>query len=161
MKPVKSKTAKTQSPSERLEAIGIESICEYVASGESLRSWCIKNKLNQRTVLDWIEADKDRSAHYTRAREEREEQVFESLDDVSDRATTAETNVEVAGLRLKSDNIKWKLARMNPKKYGDRQILSGDPDAPLGGAKIDLSKLTDAELQSYLALQRKLEGQGK
>ena len=46
--------------------------------------------------------------------------MFEELDDVSEEAVKAETAVEVAGLRLKADNIKWKLARMNAKKYGDK-----------------------------------------
>ena len=53
------------------------------------------------------------------------------LDDVSEQAVKAETAVEVAGLRLKADNIKWKLARMNAKKYGDR--LQNEHSGPEGG----------------------------
>lgn len=117
-------------PSERLAAIGIDAICEYVSSGDSLRSWALKNGFSQRTVLDWIEKDEVRSAHYARARDERAELVFESLDDIGDQAVTAESAVEVAGLRLKADNIKWKLARMNPKKYGDKLAVGGADDLP-------------------------------
>ena len=125
--------AKVLTPSERLNAMGIESICEYVANGASLRSWCLVNGFNQRTVLNWIEADEGRATHYACAKDDRADLAFEQLDDVSEQAVTAETAVEVAGLRLKSDNIKWKLARMNAKKYGDRQQLdhSGQVDITL------------------------------
>ena len=115
---------------QRLDAIGIDVICDHVASGESLRSWSVENNLPNRSVNDWIEADVYRSAHYACARDERADVVFDSLDDVSNHAVTAETAVEVAGLRLKSDNIKWKLARMNAKKYGDKIQHGGADDLP-------------------------------
>ncbi len=118
-------------PSEKLTAIGIDTICEHVASGESLRSWCIANGYSPRTVLDWIEADQNRVAQYARAKEDRADAVFELLDDVSDQAVTAGTAIEVAGLRLKADNIKWKLARMNSKKYGDK--VQSEISGPDGG----------------------------
>lgn len=117
-------------PTERLEQIGIEAICAYITENNSLRSWAIKNGFVQQTVINWIEADEKRSRHYARARDERADFVFESLDDVSDQAVKAETAVEVAGLRLKSDNIKWKLARMNAKKYGDKMQVGGAEDLP-------------------------------
>lgn len=127
-KPV-GKHQSTPTPSERLNAIGIEAICAHVANGESLRSWTLSNGFVQQTVIDWIDADETRAGHYARAREERADTVFESLDDVSEQAVKAETSVEVAGLRLKSDNIKWKLARMSPK-YGDKLQVGGAADLP-------------------------------
>jgi len=33
--------------------------------------------------------------------------------------------------RLQVDARKWMLAKMLPKKYGDRTTLAGDPGAPL------------------------------
>ena len=30
----------------------------------------------------------------------------------------------------------WQLARMAPKKYGDRQILAGDPENPIASQTI-------------------------
>lgn len=122
--PVKGKPL---TPSERLSKIGIAAICDHVASGESLLSWTKANGFNYVTVLNWIEADSKRAENYARAREVRAEVTFEALDDVSEEAAGADTAVKVAGLRLKADNIKWKLARMSPKKYGDRveQVHSG------------------------------------
>lgn len=128
------KAAKKNNPgkttSEILNSIGIDSICLYVASGESLRSWAIGQGIPPQSVIDWINADQDRSVQYAHARDDRADAVFESLDDVSDQAVRAESAVEVAGLRLKADNIKWKLARMNAKKYGDKVAIGGADDLP-------------------------------
>jgi hypothetical protein len=33
--------------------------------------------------------------------------------------------------RLRVDARKWIAAKLKPRKYGDRQILAGDPDNPL------------------------------
>lgn len=117
---------KPKTPSQRLEEIGIEAICDYITSFESLRSWCIANGFNLRTVNNWIDSDKARATHYARARDDRADAVFDSLDDLAEQATRAKTAVEVNGLRLKADTIKWKLARMHPKKYGDRLNLDAD-----------------------------------
>lgn len=132
---------KQLSPADRLDAIGIEVICDYVANGDSLRSWALNNNFAQQTVINWIEADETRARHYARARDDRADAVFESLDDVSERAVNAESAVEVAGLRLKSDNIKWKLARMNAKKYGEK-IQHGGAD--------DLSPIKITRIESVI-----------
>lgn len=121
----------TTTPTQRLDSIGIKVICEYVANGDSLRSWARANGFVQQTVIDWINADETRAGHYAHARLDREDGVFDSLDEVSQLAIRAATQVEVAGLRLKADNIKWKLARMNAKKFGDKTTIAGDVDNPL------------------------------
>jgi len=134
-KPVKAE--KPLTTAQRLDAIGIDAICAHVESGESLRSWSIANGLPNRSVNDWIEADAERAAHYARARDERADTVFDTLDDVSAAAVNADSAVQVAGLRLKSDNIKWKLARMNAKKYGDKLDIT---------AAVTTSSMTDEQL---------------
>lgn len=142
--PAKKAMKAVLSPSERLSAIGIEAICEYVASGNSLRSWSIGQSFAPKTVEDWIYGDPDRSAHYARARDDRADAVFESLDDVSEQAVSAANAVEVAGLRLKADNIKWKLARMNAKKYGDKVELEHS-------GNLTVKRLTDDQLMELAA----------
>ena len=120
VKPAVKQETKPLTTAQRLDAIGIEVIRAFVASGESLRSWAVANGFVQQTVINWIEADEDRVGQYAGARSDREDTVFDSLDEVSTSAVSAKTAVEIAGLRLKSDNIKWKLARMNAKKFGDK-----------------------------------------
>lgn len=117
---VKTVKPKTLTATQKLNAIGIDAICDYVASGESLQSYCTNNGFSPVTMLRWIDADPKRMEDYARARHVRADLTFDSLDDLSDDAVASDNAVTVAGLRLKCDNIKWKLARMNAKKYGDR-----------------------------------------
>lgn len=133
---------KEPSPSEKLKAIGIEAICKGISDGMSLREWCRKNGFAIVTVHSWIDADKERAEQYAHAREARAEAKFEHLDEIGEQAARAETAVEVAGLRLKSDNLKWTLSRMNPKKYGDKLELAGDKESPL---TVQIVRLSDAD----------------
>jgi len=69
------------------------------------------------------------------------------------------SQVSIAHARLRVDTRKWLMAKVQPHKYGDSTTLRGDPDAPLiPQKKQDLSKLTEAELATYIALAQKVEG---
>lgn len=128
------KTVKTV-PTDRLNKVGIEAICEYVANGDSLNSWAKLNDFTLQTVQNWIDGDEKRSGKYAKARDKRSEAVFEALDGICMEALAESRGLNsgpiVAAYRLKIDTIKWKLARMAPKKYGEKIEIAGDPDAPL------------------------------
>lgn len=96
-------------------------ILDWLLTGESLRAYCRQDGAPSIfTVLRWISDDKDFEQQYTRAREMAQEVAADALEDIGEEAVRAETAVEVAGLRLKADIVKWKMARMAPKRYGDK-----------------------------------------
>jgi hypothetical protein len=104
-------------------------VLSRLAEGRSLRSVCQDEEMPSiSTVMKWLREDDAFSQQYACAREARADVMFEELDDVSEDAAGADSAVKVAGLRLKADNIKWKLARMAPKKYGEKiqTELSGE-----------------------------------
>lgn len=106
-----------------------QEIIRRMCDGESLRSICrTPNYPAHSTVILWTNTDAEFSDQYTRAREERADVYFDRLDDVSADAEAADSAVKVAGLRLKADNIKWQLAKMAPKRYGDKLELAGGLD---------------------------------
>lgn len=94
--------------------------------GMSLRESCEKNAVAPSSFMRWVEEDAALAEHYTRARARLLDLKAEELEDIGERAATAETAVEVAGLRLLSDNRKWLLSKLAPKKYGDKLALGGD-----------------------------------
>jgi hypothetical protein len=103
-------------------------ICERIANGESLRAICRDPAGPGFTEAYWrkvAEQDPELGAQYTRAMMMRADARFEELDELGDKAIRAETAVQAAGYRLKADNLKWSLARMSPKKYGDKLEHSG------------------------------------
>lgn len=119
-------------------------VIEALNNGQSLRSYCDNGQGRPKvpTVIAWLSDDPQFSEQYTRAREAGADVLFDDLDDVSDEAVRAVLPVQVQALRLKADNIKWKLARMAPKKYGDKLQVD---------AKVEEVPKNDADLVAALA----------
>lgn len=108
-----------------------ESILAELMTGRSLRSILRDPGMpNRDTVYRWIVFDKDKSDQYARATEIRADEIFDELinisDDSGDDIITLDNGKDVINHkvilrdRLRIDTRKWILARMNPKKYGDR-----------------------------------------
>lgn len=103
-------------------------ICERMAEGESLRAICKgKDMPAKRTVLRWVAADEKLAAQYAEAQQMRAEHYFDEIIDIADSKSDPQKT------RVQIDARKWVLARMNPKKYGDKftQELTGDGGGPL------------------------------
>lgn len=133
-------------------------VFERMARGESLRKACEAEGLCSPTVLLWANEDAAIADQYTRAMLARADAKFEELDDVSEEAKTAQSAVEVQGLRLKADNIKWQLARMNARKYGDKLAIGGADDLPAIQSMDDSRLLARA---AEILASAKGEGSGK
>lgn len=103
-------------------------ICERMAEGESLRAICkAKDMPAKRTVLRWVAANEKLAAQYSEAQQMRAEHYFDEIIDIADSKSDPQKT------RVQIDARKWVLARMNPKKYGDKftQELTGDGGGPL------------------------------
>jgi hypothetical protein len=108
----------------------IDEICDLISSGLSLRKAIEQSDSIPKTVfLDWIAKSDDKADQYARAMEERTELKFESIQSdylevpVLNPVTGAIDSAWVALQRLKIDAKKWELAKLMPKKYGDRLDL--------------------------------------
>lgn len=125
-------------------------ICERLASGESLRSVCRDDAMPAcSTVFLWMQKHKAFSEQYARATSARAdlfaEEIIEISDDGSNDTSTDDDGHTVvnhdviARSRLRVDTRKWLMARMMPKKYGDRvtQEHVGDPENPVQITRIE------------------------
>ena len=105
-----------------------DAICQRVAAGESMRTICADDGMPSRqTVLNWLEAHPAFLAKHARAREAQADVMDERIMDAAE-ACTPET---APADRVKIDAFKWRAARLNPKRYGDRTTLAGDPENPV------------------------------
>lgn len=112
----------------------IEQIIRRICDGESCRS--ILDNADRSllpdysTFLAWVEADEDLAKHYARAMELRAEKLFDEIIEIAD-SSNADLDVSddgklvvigeaVTRSRLRVDARKWALAKMQPKKYGDK-----------------------------------------
>ncbi len=123
-----------------------DTICSRIAEGESLREICKDDDMPERvTIYRWLQADPDFCNHYTRAREDQADTLADEIIAIADEQpeVIAVLNKNGELIEHKLDNAflqwqknrmdarKWTAMKLKPKKYGDRQILAGDSEAPL------------------------------
>lgn len=120
----------------------IDDVCGRIISGESV-SQCFASKgegyPDEATFWRWLAADETLDAQYERATIRRAEIQAQEVVNISDEApqmvsTQFGEHVDlgwVAWNRNRTEARKWVAARMRPKRWGDKQILSNDPDNPI------------------------------
>lgn len=134
-------------------------ICDQLSEGASLRTVCAaENMPDKSTVFRWLFNRKDFCDQYTRAKEESADAMAEDVLDIADDGINDYMKVygddeEVYGWKLNGDAIqrsrlrvetrKWLMAKMKPKKYGDKIEHSGDVQVQvipiMGGASTNPS----------------------
>lgn len=101
-----------------------EEICDRLATGEGLRSICRDPHMpTEMAVRKWVEVRADFGSRYAHARELGFDSIAEEIIEISDGPILHNgdpDNALVQHARLKSDNRKWLLSKMMPKRYGDK-----------------------------------------
>lgn len=138
-----------------------DKICEGITLGYSVRTVCKPDEMPAiSTFYRWLREHDEFQKQYARATEERTEAMAEDILDIADDGTndwTTKTNKDgseydvvnsdvIQRSRLRVDTRKWLMAKMKPKKYGDKI------DVTSGGDKInDNVHLTDEELNAKIS----------
>jgi hypothetical protein len=117
-----------------------------IAEGKSLVQACRDGEITRSVVYEDLLSDQTFADNYARACEIRADAVFDDLFEIADDGTNdwMERNAEenkgwvengeaLGRSRLRVDARKWALARMNPRKYGDKitQEHTGGNGGPL------------------------------
>lgn len=111
-------TKKTGRPSDYLPEVAAD-ICSLLASGESLRKVCGRPGMpDKSSVFRWLAEHEEFRDQYAKATEARADAIFDDIFDIADDVN--EEAAAVAKARLRIDTRKWALARMNPRKYGEK-----------------------------------------
>ncbi len=107
-------------------------ICSQISTGNHLNAICKQDNMPTRTtVYKWLETNPTFADMYVRAREERTDLMADEIIDIADQ--TFEDAAAVMKARLRVDTRKWLMAKMSPRKYGDKiqQEITGDVDVSL------------------------------
>jgi hypothetical protein len=134
----------------------IEEVLTRLESGEPLLTICKDDHLPEaRTIYYWLDDDPAFFSRYQRAREIGYDQIA-----ITARETTrgrGDSTEDVARDKLIVDTDLKLLAVWSPKRYGNRQIVSGDKDADPVQVKstMDYSRLSVDELRSLMAIAEK------
>jgi hypothetical protein len=142
-----------------------QELCTRIASGRSVRDVCDDEDMPERSkVYRLLAVDDGFANQYARAMDARAyalaEELFEIADDGSndwmrrngkDGETAWQENGEaIRRSALRVDVRKWALARMAPKRYGDKVTVSGPGDNGEHVVKIEADEAF-ARLASRLA----------
>ena len=133
-----------------------DEICPRISKGESLRSIEKDSRMPSAvTVYSWL-LDEEKYAdffkQYARARDTQAEVIFEELQELSDESVEdiagddKSDGARVQARKLQVDTRKWILARMKPRKYGDKMDVTSDGKA-LKGNTIVFKEFDGAESQ--------------
>jgi transposase-like protein len=135
-------------PAEKLAAF--KKVIQAIELGASVRSATRStDTVNASTFHEWIAADAELAKQYARATELRAEAIFEDILSIADE-NHKDVYIDPEGCervdkdvvqraRLRVDARRWVLAKMQPKKYGDKlDVTSGDKPlvAPIIGMVI-------------------------
>jgi hypothetical protein len=92
---------------------------------------------SSKTFYEWLDNDEGKIKRYARACEARADVIFDEIVELADKQDADVVGEDQFGNpivnhniiqrnRLQVDTRKWMLAKMNPKKYGDKVEHSGD-----------------------------------
>lgn len=118
-------------------------VCSELSKGPSLKSICetFPHLPEAQTIRGWAARDPHGfGVKYAAARQLQMEAIEDELRDVASRK-----GGDVNRDRLHVDTLKWSMAKVAPKKYGDRvtKELVGDGGGPV---KVDVTGMTDEKL---------------
>jgi hypothetical protein len=115
-------------PSDYTEHLADE-ICDRIAAGESLRKICETEGFPHRiTVIRWLAAHESFATKCARARLMQADLMDDKILDAAEDCD--EENYQ--STKVKISAYQWRASKLAPKIYGDRTVLAGDKDAPLG-----------------------------
>lgn len=123
-----------------------DKLCEGLIEGKSLREICKADDMpSTSTVCRWLGKHEEFREQYAHARTAQADALFDEILEIADdgsndyvarkgeegEETERVDHDHIARSRLRVDARKWMASKLQPKKYGDKLELAGDPSAPL------------------------------
>jgi len=111
----------------------VESIIILITQGQSIAKACKEVEVSSSTYMVWLSRSEDYARAHANAMASRADVIFEEILEIADNTeddiiTNSDgnkvTNHNVIQRdRLRVDTRKWIAAKMNPKKYSDKQFI--------------------------------------
>ena len=116
-------------------------ICDYVAQGVSMKAICEMLRIGHDTPYKWLESDPQFATEYDRAKQISAEFMAEELKDLADDET-----LDPRSRQIRIETRKWLAGKLKPRKWGDKTILSNDPDSPIGSLALRLDTAINGKI---------------
>jgi hypothetical protein len=140
-------------PSDYTEELGLH-ICERIVEGETLRKICSDDDMpNRSTIFRWLTRYPEFKQNYSIAIELHADYWADMAQQIADdrggdyiekdgKLIPDWENVQRSRLRV--DTIKWRTAKLYPKKYSDRYQISGPGENPIAQS-VERGGVTDEQ----------------
>lgn len=138
-----------------------QEICDRLSKGEPLTVICADAHMPHDSIVrDWMASDEEFSRAIARARELGFDALAWEAKQIADTPLIGEeTTIKASGIETKRGDMLGHrklqietrlklLAKWDPKRYGERTTLAGDPEAPLTGTDEQLLARAAAILAS-------------
>ncbi len=96
----------------------VDKVIDSVSSGKTLRQTARELSFEEASFRQWVVKDIDGLA--SRYAHAREAQAEAWSDEISAIADSASDKVDVQSKRLQVDTKKWLMAKLHPRRYGDK-----------------------------------------
>ena len=133
-----------------------------ISNGEFLTRISERMDVKYSTLCDWIDALPNGPAMYARARALGYSKRLETMEEGGEALCQGvalgqfpDPAAAVSAFKEARNTAQWNAGKFAKGLFGDRLELAGSVGRPADGP--DLSKLTDEELESYIALTSKME----
>lgn len=118
----------------KLDAFGIEAVCERVEDGASYAQIAQEIGVKRRSLTRWVAEDAARSARAREARASAAEYWDAKAEGVLQDAADW---MELHKARELAQHYRWRASKIAPKEYGDAQDPNASaPSAPIGAINI-------------------------
>jgi hypothetical protein len=143
--PVKRKSGPTPAARNKIDALGLDAMCEELCAGGTLTAIAKRLEVNIASLLAWIEADPNRSARTRESRVKSAQMWDEKAETV---LVDAADLFELAKARELAQHYRWRAKAVAPREYGDKvtQEHTGAEGGPITVASVNLKGLSDDEL---------------
>lgn len=120
---------KAPSAREKLDAFGIDAVCEGILHPKPMHQIAEEIGVSQGSLIAWIGADVERSARAKEARTQTAQMWDEKATRVVEEAMD---NFELAKARELAQHYRWRASKIAPRDYGDKVAIGGASDlAPI------------------------------
>lgn len=135
-------------------ALGKE-LCEHVAAGNTVISWCRMRGIRPQTVNKWMDKTPEFEVNLARARRSQYDAMADECVAIADEEF--ETNEQVQRARLRVETRLKLLAKWDPARYGDRiledkevrvTVTVNDPTAAVRAGRIIEQEVADNATQT-------------
>lgn len=128
-------SAKRYTEEER-KALAESIILDIAERHKSARAACKKHDVKTSSFLRWVRESEEIANKYMRAMELRQDALFDEIIEIAD-SQENDVSIDADGNKIINHNIvqrnklqidarKWSLAKMNPRKYGDKVDVTTD-----------------------------------